>query len=71
MTVTNPKLGQIMTVEFLQDATGSRTVSWPANYKFAGGAAPVLSTAANWSDSLTARYDGTNWREVSRAIGIR
>lgn len=71
MTVTNPKTGQVMTVEFLQDATGSRTYVWPANFKFAGGAAPVASTTANWSDSVTVRYDGTNWREVSRSIGIR
>ncbi|QKY78984.1 hypothetical protein Jinkies_36 [Arthrobacter phage Jinkies] len=71
MTVTNPKLGQVMTVEFIQDATGSRTVAWPANFKFAGGAAPAMSTAANWSDSVTFRYDGTNWRETSRALGIR
>jgi hypothetical protein len=71
MTVTNPKLGQVLTIEFIQDATGGRTYVWPSNFKFAGGAAPAASTTANWSDSVTFRYDGTSWRETSRSIGIR
>ncbi len=43
-----------------QDATGSRTLSYGANYKWAGGVTPVLSTAANAVDVLTFVSDGTN-----------
>lgn len=33
-----------------QDATGSRTLSWHADYEFASATAPTLSTAANAED---------------------
>jgi len=70
-SITNPTVGQIITLEWLQDGTGTRTYVWPANCKFAGGAAPAASTLANYSDSVTFRYDGTNWREISRAVAVR
>lgn len=43
-----------------QDATGSRLITFGAKFKFAGGVAPVLSTAANALDRLVATYDATN-----------
>lgn len=49
---TNTKVGQKGRLIIQQDATGSRTVTWGANYKFANGSAPVLSTAANAVDVL-------------------
>ena len=42
-----------------QDATGSRTVTWNAIFKWSGGAAPVLSTAGNAVDIVSFIYDGT------------
>jgi len=39
-------------IEVVQDATGSRTATWGANYKFAGGTDIVLSTAANTVDLI-------------------
>jgi len=47
----------------LQDATGSRTVTWPASVKWAGAAAPVLSTLANKLDivALQTFDSGTTW----------
>ena len=36
----------------VQDGTGSRTLSFHSDYKFAGGTAPTLSTAANAIDRL-------------------
>ena len=36
-----------------QDATGSRTVTWPASVKWAGGTAPTLTTTASRADVLT------------------
>ncbi|HET8708976.1 MAG TPA: hypothetical protein VFL85_01710 [Candidatus Saccharimonadales bacterium] len=46
-----------------QDATGSRTVTWPASVKWAGGTAPTLSTAANALDILVFETidGGTTW----------
>ena len=43
-----------------QDATGSRTLAYGANYKWENGAAPVLSTAAGATDIITFVCDGTN-----------
>jgi hypothetical protein len=47
--VTAGKRGRIRVV---QDATGSRTLSFAANYKFAGASPPVLTTTANAEDYL-------------------
>lgn len=60
----NLTIGQKLTLEFVQDATGSRTVplkaGWGSKFKFIGGTAPVLSTAANAIDKMECWYDGTN-----------
>lgn len=52
-----------LTMILKQDATGSRTVTWPASVKWAGGTAPTLSTAASSIDVLTfVTIDaGTTW----------
>lgn len=52
-----------LTLILIQDATGSRIVTWPASVKWAGGTAPTLTTTANRADLLTfITYDGgTNW----------
>lgn len=49
---TNTKDGQSGVIEIVQDATGSRTLSYGTNWEFAGGTAPTLSTTANASDFL-------------------
>jgi hypothetical protein len=68
---TNATTGQRLAVELLQGAGGSKTFSWPSNCKFAAGAAPTLSTTAAYTDIVTFIYDGTNWQEMSRSLGIR
>jgi len=47
---TNPKVGQKGRFRVAQDATGSRTLAWNANFDFAGGTAPALSTTASAYD---------------------
>lgn len=42
-----------------QDATGGRTLAYGSNYRWPGGTAPALSTAANAVDLLTFISDGT------------
>jgi hypothetical protein len=44
--------GQSGSIVITQDGTGSRTLSWSSYWKFAGGVAPTLSTAANAVDRL-------------------
>ena len=44
----------------VQDGTGSRTLSFGANYKFSGGIAPTLTTTAGAVDLLSFVSDGTN-----------
>jgi hypothetical protein len=50
---TNISTGQAGVIFLVQDATGSRTASFNAYYKFPGATAPTLSTAANTVDMLT------------------
>lgn len=59
-----------LTIEWIQGAGGSHTYVWPTNCKFAGETAPTPSTTAGLRDSVTFRYDGTNWIEVGRAVGV-
>lgn len=49
---TNGKDGQSGKIEITQDATGSRTLAYGANWLFSGGSDPILSTAANARDVL-------------------
>ena len=55
LTFSNlPSDGSItLTLIITQDATGSRTITWPSGTKWAGGTAPTLSTAANAVDIVT------------------
>jgi hypothetical protein len=54
--------GKSFLLALVQDATGSRTATWPGTVKWAGGVAPALTTAATKTDLLTfSCLDGTNW----------
>lgn len=55
-TISNPQDGQTINWFITQDATGSRTMTWPTSFKWPGGTAGVLSTAANSVDLLVATY---------------
>jgi hypothetical protein len=49
---SNTKNGQTGFIKFTQDGTGSRTLAYGSNWKFAGGTAPILTTAAGAVDLL-------------------
>ena len=63
-TFLNPVGGQIMHLELVQDATGSRTVTWPSNVSWAGGTAPTLTTTAGGVDLINMTWNPTaaKWR---------
>jgi hypothetical protein len=52
--------GMVLNFRIKQDATGTRTLAYGTKFKWAGGAAPVLSTAANAVDFMSCYYDGTD-----------
>ena len=49
---TTEAVGQSGSIVITQDGTGSRTAAWQSNFKWAGGTAPTLSTAANAVDRI-------------------
>ena len=67
----NMVAGLMYRLTIFQDATGGRTLSWGSAYKFPGGSAPTLSTAANAVDELWFTSDGTNMRLITGALNIR
>ncbi len=63
--------GAEYTITMIQDATGSRTATWPATIKWAGGTAPTLSTGTGKRDVFRFYTNGTNLYEESRALDVR
>lgn len=55
---TNLQSGQVLNWKIKQDGTGSRTLAYGSKFKWVGGSAPSLSTAANARDIITAEYWG-------------
>ena len=49
---------------------GSNTLTWNSVFKWAGGTAPTLSTAASAKDYFVFRTDGTNMYEQGRSLGV-
>lgn len=64
VALSNATIGQVFLVRIVQDATGSRTVTWFTTIKWAGGSAPTLTTTASKADMLgfvctgSGAYDG-------------
>jgi hypothetical protein len=66
---TNLENGGFYALAVIQNA-GSNTLTWNAIFKWAGGTAPTLSTAAGAKDYFTFRSDGTNLYEQGRSLGV-
>ena len=61
LSFTNPTPGTYI-IEFTQDGTGSKTVTFPTtNWKWSGGTVPTITTGANKTDIVTVIYDGTTY----------
>ena len=50
--------------------SGSNTLTWNSVFKWTGGTAPTLSTAASAKDYFVFRSDGTNLYEQGRSLGV-
>jgi hypothetical protein len=65
LTFSNiPASGRAYTITLIltQDATGGRSITWPASVKWAGGVAPSLSAASKTDIvSLLTKDGGTTW----------
>lgn len=63
LTLSSVPAVKTLMIAITQDATGSRTMSWPAAFKWAGGTTGTLSTAANAKDllAITTFDSGTTW----------
>ena len=63
---TNMRNGEAYALILNQDATGSRTVTWNAVFKWPGGTAPALSTPSGSKDIFSFLSDGTNLYGVAQ-----
>lgn len=58
---SNIKVGQSGAIRIIQDGTGTRTLAYHADWKFAGGTDPVVSTSAGANDLLFYQVIATNF----------
>ena len=74
ITLTSPASGVMRSLTLLvfQDATGSRTITWPGTVKWGNAGAPTLTTTASKMDmiSLFTVDGGTNWYGALGAKGF-
>lgn len=61
VTFTDPLGACNLLIKLIQDATGSRTITFPAAVKFPAGVEPVLTTTANAEDIVSFYFDGTTY----------
>lgn len=61
ITFDDPQGPTSLLLRVVQDATGSRTITWPATVKWPGGATPALSGSSNAVDLVGLYFDGTNY----------
>jgi hypothetical protein len=72
---TNPVDSQKITFELIQDATGSRTVTWSSSaggYDFGTAGAPVLTTTASKRDLAGFQYSSSlaKWMYLGISLGM-
>jgi len=61
LTFVNGQAGGEYKLILTQDATGNRSVTWPAGIKWENGSEPSLTTAASSTDVVSFIYDGSNY----------
>jgi hypothetical protein len=67
ITIANPYEATAtmeMTIEVFNNTAGAITITWGAAFVFDG---PAPNPGAGARKTVRIRYDGTNWREISRS----
>ena len=67
---TNQVDGGVYVISIIQDGTGSRTLSFDSNYKFAGGTAPTVTSTASARDVFVFMSNGPNMFEIGRSQNV-
>jgi len=69
---SNPTDGQKITFEIIQDATGSRTMTWNAAFHFPSAGAPTLTTTASKRDLVGFCYSSSAsaWLYLGTSLGL-
>lgn len=62
--------GQLLEIRVIQDATGSRLVTWPATFVWPAATAPTLTTTASRMDIVHGTWDGINAKWRMRASSL-
>ena len=68
---SNQVVGQSGSIFITQDGTGSRTASFNSAFKFTGGVAPTLSTAANAIDRIDYIIKASNVIQCAVSLDIK
>jgi len=63
-TFTAPPGVALLYLVLKQDATGSRTATWPGTVLWPGDVAPTLTTTAAYVDIVTLIWDGSNYHGI-------
>lgn len=67
LVITNPGDGQEIEIWFQQDATGSRTMTWPGNVRFEGTSSQTLSVTPNTIDRFVLKYRAASNLFIARS----
>lgn len=71
-TFTAPQvLGTLLSLIFIQDSTGSRTITFPASVFWPSGVAVQPTITANARTVYLMTWDGTNYNVVSTALDVK
>lgn len=70
LTFSHGQRGGKYTLILKQDATGSRTVTWPSSVRWAGVLGPTLSTTANKTDYVNFFFNGVSYDMVGISQGL-
>jgi hypothetical protein len=67
---SNGAAGQFISLLIIQDATGSRTLTWNAVFEFPSETAPTLTTTGALADLFVFRYHNSKWLQVGSTLAL-
>ena len=70
LTFSHGQKGGKYTLVLKQDATGSRTVTWPSSVHWAGVIGPTLTTTAGKTDYINFFFNGVSYDMVGISQGL-